>query len=317
MRPPGEPQPPPTVGRRLVGIAVVAGVYFLAGRLGLSLTFVHASASPVWPPTGLALAAILVLGNWVWPAFFLGAFSFNLMTAGNVPTSLAIGLGNTLEALVGAYLVRRFANGRRAFERVPDMLKFVFLAAGLATTLSATIGVSALTLAGFAPSASFGLIWLTWWLGDAGGAVVVAPALIVWSEHLRRRQGSWAEYRGVVLLALLAVATSAGSFIAPFGAGTSQLVLFMALLVLLLVAALRTGALGATALLVIIGAFSVWGTLHGTGPFASASENEALLMLDLFLVSTNVGTLGITAAASAQRTRGASDERVFGEGPGG
>src|SRR3989442_1332716 len=106
---------PPRVPLVSWGLLVLTGVYFLAGKFGLSLAFVHASASAVWPPTGIALAATLLLGYRVWPALFLGAFLVNVATAGAVWTSLGIAGGNTLEGLLGAFLVRRFANGLKVF----------------------------------------------------------------------------------------------------------------------------------------------------------------------------------------------------------
>src|SRR5438046_962946 len=109
-------------------LLVLTGVYFLAGKFGLALALVHASASPVWPPTGIALAAALLLGYRVWPALFLGAFLVNVTTAGSVWTSLGIAGGNTLEGLLGAFLVQPFANGRRVFDRARDILTFAALA---------------------------------------------------------------------------------------------------------------------------------------------------------------------------------------------
>src|SRR5437870_7962750 len=105
-------------------VAGLAAVYLLAAKLGLMLAFVHASATAVWPPTGIALAAFLVLGYRVWPGIFLGAFLVNVTTAGSVATSVGIAAGNTLEGLVGAYLLSRFANGRNAFNRPQDIFKF-------------------------------------------------------------------------------------------------------------------------------------------------------------------------------------------------
>src|ERR1700756_5749924 len=102
-------------GLPLIGLLAIA--YFIAGKLGLMLASLHASASPVWPPAGIALAAMLVFGYRVWPAIFVGAFLVNLTTAGNVATSVAIAAGNTLEALAGAWLVNRFADGVNAFGR--------------------------------------------------------------------------------------------------------------------------------------------------------------------------------------------------------
>src|SRR5213592_4067438 len=168
------------LGSPPVVIFGLAAVYALAGKLGLLLAFVNASATAVWPPTGIALAATLLLGYRVWPAIFLGAFLVNATTAGSVWTSLAIASGNTLEGLVGAWLVTRYANGRNAFSRAPDIFAFAALAGFLSTTVSATIGVTSLSLGGYASWDRFGAIWLTWWLGDVAGDLVVAPALVLW-----------------------------------------------------------------------------------------------------------------------------------------
>src|SRR5215470_3891275 len=118
--------------RRFSGLPLIGGlavVYFIAGKLGLMLASLHASASPIWPPAGIALAALLLLGYRAWPAIFIGAFLVNVTTAGNVATSFAIGSGNTLEALVGAWLVNRFAGGANVFDRPQGVFKFA-LAAG-------------------------------------------------------------------------------------------------------------------------------------------------------------------------------------------
>jgi integral membrane sensor domain MASE1 len=131
-------------------ILVLTGIYVLAARLGLSLAFIHPSATPVWPPTGITLAALLILGNRVWPGILLGAFLANITTAGSVTTSLAIAGGNTLEGLVGAYLVSRFANGPHFCDRPQDIFKFTLLAGVVSTMISATIGVTSLALSGLA-----------------------------------------------------------------------------------------------------------------------------------------------------------------------
>src|SRR5437763_15280397 len=102
-------------------IGVFAIIYVIAGKIGLNLASVHVSASPVWPPAGIALAAILLFGYRAWPAIFVGAFLVNDFTAGNIGTSLAIAAGNTLEAICGGWLVNRFANGIHAFDRPQDV----------------------------------------------------------------------------------------------------------------------------------------------------------------------------------------------------
>src|SRR6266566_6745878 len=157
---------PATRSTRFVALAVA---YFVAAKFGLAFAFVNASATAIWPPTGITLAAFLILGYDVWPVILLSAFIVNLTTAGSVATSIGIGAGNTLEGLLGAYLVNRFANGRHACQRARDIFKLAVLAAMLSTTVSATIGVTTLSVTSFARWTNYGSIWLTWWLGDAVG----------------------------------------------------------------------------------------------------------------------------------------------------
>src|SRR5215467_11793952 len=126
--------------KTFVVFIILVAVYFIAGKFGLRLAFGNPSATTVWPPTGLALAALLICGYRVWPAIFVSAFLVNITTAGSVATSIAIAAGNTLEGLVGAYLVNRFAGGRDALAHTTTLFKFTALAAMLSTTVSATCG---------------------------------------------------------------------------------------------------------------------------------------------------------------------------------
>src|SRR5258707_1221496 len=158
-----------TLSRLSENLAVGAAltlVYLVAGKLGLMLAFVHASATAVWPPTGIALVALLMLGPRVWPAIFLGAFIVNITTAGSVATSIGIAAGNTLEGVVGAYLVRRFARGPQAFNRAQDVFTFAVLAGLLSTMVSATVGVASLSLGGFFNWGDSRSVWWELWLGD-------------------------------------------------------------------------------------------------------------------------------------------------------
>src|SRR2546422_1909087 len=170
---------PPRVPLVPWGLLIITGVYFVAGKIGLVLAAVHPSASAVWPSTGIALAATLLLGYRVWPALFLGAFLVNVTTAGSVWTSLGIASGNTLEGLLGALLVGRFANRLKVFDRARDIFTFGVLARLGATAVSATVGVTTLWLGGHARWEGLGAIWLTWWLGDVAGGVGVGPGVIL------------------------------------------------------------------------------------------------------------------------------------------
>src|SRR6478752_8093161 len=132
-----------------VSLILVGFAYFTLGYLGLQLASINPSATPIWPPTGLAIAAILLWGNRIAPAIFIGAFLVNQLTAGSIFTSLAIACGNTLEAVIAGYLVKLWAGGDQVFDAPAGIGKFTLISA-VATVVSATIGVSSLTLAGYA-----------------------------------------------------------------------------------------------------------------------------------------------------------------------
>src|SRR6516162_6860763 len=166
----------------LATILVVALTYFVAAKLGLKFAFVNPSATAVWIPSGISLTALLIFGYNVWPAIFLGAFLANLTTAGSALTSIGISIGNTLEGMLGCNLVNRFAASGRVFERAQDIFRFAFLAAMVSTTVSATVGVTTLALGGFASWSMYGTIWCTWWLGDAVGATIVTPLVLLWRQ---------------------------------------------------------------------------------------------------------------------------------------
>jgi len=295
---------PPTdpawrIGRHVIAWLLLAGVYALAGKLGLALAFVNASATAVWPPTGIALAAILIFGPRVWPGIFLGAFFVNETAAGSLSTSSAIAAGNTLEALVGALLVNRFAGGRSALDRGQSLALFVVLAAVVSTAISATVGVTSLWLAGFAPRPEYGRIWLTWWLGDAVGAIVVAPVLLLWAAH---RHFDWS--RPQLLELFLVVLSLIGVGWAVFVASDYP-VGFLTLPVCLW-AAFRFGQREAVSAACVLSVLATWATVHGHGSFAATqTPNAALLELQLFIAVTSI--VGIAAGGAVAGRRRAED----------
>jgi len=158
---------PETNPKRLALIAGVAIAYFAAGKAGLYFASFSASSTAVWPATGVAFAALLLIGLQAWPAILVGAFFVNLTTAGTVISSLGIATGNTLEVVVAAYLTQRYANGRKVFESSQDLFRFVG-AALFAAAISATAGLRSLAYGGVASHAEFSRIWQTWWVGDIG-----------------------------------------------------------------------------------------------------------------------------------------------------
>src|SRR5947207_9330947 len=254
--------------RRFSAVMVFATltiVYFVAGKLGLKLAFLQASASPVWPPAGIALGALLVFGYRTWPAIFMGAFLVNVTTFGNVATSLAIGAGNTLEALCGAWLVNRFANGTSVFDRAQDVFKFAF-AAITSTAVSPSIGLTSLGLAGYANWSNYGPIWTTWWLGDATGDLIFAPILILWGVKPRWRWNGKKDVEvALILLLLLALGEAIFGGWLPISAKNYP-VAFVCGPILIWMAFRMSQRETATGIF-ILSAIAIWGTLRNFGPF--------------------------------------------------
>src|SRR5712675_54142 len=165
----------------IAGLIGIGLTYFVLAKSGLALALIHPSASSVWPPTGFALAAIVLWGYRVWPAIFLAAMVANATAAGSIGTAISIASGNTLEALVGAALINLWSNGRDTFSTSNTVAKFAVICVVLATPISATVGITTLAVAGYAEWANFADIWLTWWLGDMIGALVVTPVVVLWA----------------------------------------------------------------------------------------------------------------------------------------
>ena len=280
-------------------IVVFAIIYLIAGKIGLHLASLHASASPVWPPAGIALAAMLLLGYRAWPAIFIGAFVVNLTTAGTVATSLAIATGNTLEAVAGAWLVNRFAGGRNVFDRPQGVFKFA-LAVAISAVLSPAFGVTSLALEGFADWTKYGAIWFTWWLGDVTGDLIFTPLVLLWGM---RWKITWKEEEaievGVLLLSLtLLSAVVFGGWLQistknyPIAFICGPIVIWTAFRF-----TQRETAMG----IFILSVIAVWGTVHGFGPFAGQSENQSLLTVQSWTAVLAITAMALSAGMAERR----------------
>lgn len=277
----------------------VVVVYFAAARLGLSLASINANVSPIWPPSGLAIAAIVLFGYRISPAIFIGAFLANFFTPVSAPVAVAIAIGNTMEAVTAARFLQWF-DFHRALDRAKDVFVFV-VASFVCTTLSATIGTLSVYVGGFAARESLGALWWTWWLGDSIGAVIVAPLLIVWSKG----SGAWSSKRYIeatIIFVLVAIST-----IATFSATQPSIPVRLYPIIRLTVpfflwAAFRLGQRGITVASVIVSIFAVWGTSKGLGVFAGRSTNESLILLQMFLGSNTVMFLFLAATVEERRS---------------
>ncbi len=298
---------PPTRRQILIPLAV-ALVYLITARLGLLLAMPGGHVTPVWPPSGLALAVMLLYGRRVWPGIWLGSFAANLWDflhgptatplAVSILTAAGIGGGATLTAWVGAELLRRYAEPGRPLERVRNVCAFMSLGGVVSCLVSATNGVAWLALGGFAPWSAFGQIWLTWWLGDTAGVFLVTPLLLAWlANSAFPRRVRWWEV--TLCYALLLVATYS-VFIGNTTALFSGKPFTFVLIPFLVWPALRFGQRGAATAACLIACISVWGTIHGSGPFHLDSLNESLLVLELFLSVVALTALSIAAVVTEQ-----------------
>lgn len=308
----------PSNARRILIVGSVAVAYFAAAEFGLSLAFVNASASAVWPATGLAIAAGLLLGAPGIVGVFVGAFFANFATNGTLAASLAIAGGNSLEALVATLLVTRYARGKRFLDDSYSIMAFVGLAGILATSLSATVGVASLIATGLAPTSAAGSIWFTWWLGDLAGAIVVTPFIVAWATSPKVE---WTPSKWFEAIALLAVTLLLGATVFaligpvfPVGAPISFILLPPVVWV-----AYRFSAREAATISVGYAVLAIIGTLQGGGPFARPNPNEALLLVQAFLFVATLIALPLAATVTKTKTterelaasRDALEERVL------
>jgi diguanylate cyclase (GGDEF)-like protein len=294
------------IQRYTIILTALTTLYFVAGKLGLTLAFVNPSATAVWPCSGIALAALLILGYRVWPAILLGAFFVNLTTAGTLMTSMGIATGNTLEGIVGAWLVNRWAGGRNAMYQTRDVFAFTILASILSTTIAATIGTASLNIGGLVDPNTFGRVWLTWWLGDAVGIAVVAPLLLFW---VRRPVRSFRVVELLEFMATLVVLAVAAGMIFLLPSSEKHSLEYLVIPILMW-AAFRFGQREAATALVLLSAAAIGGTLQSRGPFSADSPHESLLLLQSFLGVIGITTL-VLAAEVAERRRAESDARTL------
>ena len=270
----------------------VALVYFGSAKLGLTLAFATPSVTAIWPPTGIALVALVLGGRRLWPGVAAGAFLANVTTDVPLATAVGITVGNTLEALVGASLLA-WSGFRPDLRRLRDVFGLAVLAAALSTTISATLGVASLNLFD-APSQSLWTDWRVWWLGDMGGDLLVAPFLFVAITHWPYR-----EVRGTRLEAILLAGglVSVGLVVFSHTAGTAY-----AVFPFLIWAALRFLQPGATAAALIIATIAVAFTANGSGQFVQPSEDDSLLLAQTFSAVCGLTAL-VLATVTAQRMR--------------
>jgi two-component sensor histidine kinase len=293
-------------------LTAVAAIYFVVAKLGLAWASVHPSATPIWPPTGFALAAVLLFGFRIWPAIFVAALFANATTAGSILTSTAIAVGNTLESVVGSWIINRWSEGVHTFDSPAGVARFAFISFAPATMISATVGVGSLSLAGFAEWSKFSSIWLTWWMGDLAGALVITPVIVLWSASIARSVPSQ-DLLETVAVFIVSVAVGVIAFSPLLGQTAYRNALAFLIIVPLMWAALRRGQRDTATVALIISCFAVWGTALRGGPFARADLNESFLLVLTFMISISVPSLTLSADLATRKRHEEHIEAVMRE----
>ena len=280
-------------GTLAIGVAV-AVAYAAAANLGFRVAFLAEQITTVWPPTGIALAALLLGGLRFWPAIWVGAFIANAGTGAPLWTAFVLATGNTLEGVLGVWVLRRLPSFDDGLRRVSDVLALVIAGACLCTMVSASIGVATLCAAGVQPWARFGVLWFDWWLGDALGALIVAPAILTSRRHV------WAPRDWVHTALFVGGAVAVTHFVFGQVIGRSPHPLEYVVFPLAIAAAVR-GGLPVTSLVVLaVSVVTIFHTIRGAGPFASGEIHEGLVLLQVFMGVLG-GTALLVAAAVLER----------------
>ncbi|HET7469013.1 MAG TPA: MASE1 domain-containing protein [Gemmatimonadales bacterium] len=283
-------------------VAVLAGVYYAAARLGLRYATIGQSISLVWPPTGLALASLVVLGRRAWPGIALGAFFANAATAVPLWVAAVIATGNTLEAIVGAALLTRAAGERPRLDAMATVRALILVAAPAAALVSALIGVSSLAAGGALRSTAWFTATAVWWTGDVLGALLVAPALLAWLTEPPPTRA----VRGTLEVALLCLGTALAAelglgHLLPVPSLLRRLDYLYLLFPFVIWAALRFGSRGASLMTFVIALVAVWRTIIGGGPFNTESGGGTLVAVGCYLGIVAVTGLLLAAAVTHER----------------
>lgn len=290
---------PPSL-RYAVELLLVSAMYFITARFGLSLDAVSGFATLVWLPTGISLAALFLFGLRLLPGIFVGASLVNVIAGAPWITAIFIGMGNTLEAVIGVVLLKKVIHFHPALDRLQDVLGLIFFAALMSTMVSATVGVTTLWVGSVVPSSDYGYTWLAWWLGDVMGNLLVAPLLFIWSTrpHLSFRPSRIVE--GTVL-AITMILLSVFIFGDHTDLYLSHFQHPFFIFPVLIWAALRFGQRGGVTATFILSVIVVWATYNGYGPFTTETVSQSLLLAQAFM-GVIASTMLILGAALSERT---------------
>ncbi len=289
--------------RNLAIFVLLIVTCFLAGNFGNQMAVLKGSATAIWAPTGISLAAVLLKGNRVWPAIFVATFLVHMELTGSISNSAGMGTVNTLEVLAGAYLVNKFAGGAAAFYKMRDVLRFALLAGMIVPAMCATAGVGLLCQGGFANWADYWSTWLVWWAGDMMATVLLTPFLVLLFGHKHHSLGLSELLEATVLLVglIIVCVLNFGPPLLPWFPRAGLLYLCLPFLAW---SALRFCPLEAAGATLLMGGFAIWGSVHGYGPYGNTTSAPLLAAGYVAVACTTTMTI---AAASIQRRKEVED----------
>lgn len=262
--------------------SVLFVVYALTAKFGLTLNAISGFATLVWAPTGISLAALILFGFRLWPGIACGALLANFWMGAPLVVAIGIGVGNTFEALIGAYLFKRAVGSETSLDKVRYVLALVIFGSFVSTFVSATVGVGCLYIGGVVPLESFMPMWRAWWLGNAISVLVITPVILVWSR-IPRVQFTKARFFEGIALSFSVILLGLLIFGPVLNPEIRQYALPYLMFSLLIWATLRFGQHANTLFVVVVTIIAIWGTTVGLGPFNTPNLSNNLLLLQMFM----------------------------------
>lgn len=290
---------------QLIKNIAIAIIYYVFAKFGLLMAFENTNASPVWPPSGIAFAAILVLGYQVWPGIMLGAFTANFVVflandaAGPVSSfvmSSCIAAGNTLEAITGCYLLRLFKSDQ-VLDKAKDFKGF-FITTLLMCIVSCTIGSTVLLANEIISWTNYDTVWFTWWMGDVTGIIVLVPVLLTWWKKPKMKWEGLKSIEAIIIAIILTVYLYANFHgLLPLGLSNKTFLIF----IILVWSVFSMNQWQSSLVVLLVSIFAVWNTLNDRGPFVENSQNESLLLLQTFLCVVSVTMMFLSTTLSERK----------------
>lgn len=292
----------PITTRYLGAVVLFAIIHYYTVRIGLSLAYVQPNVSPVWPPSGLSLAVLLLFGLRMWPGIFLSVIIGSILEGDRIGISIGLAIANTLETVIAAKILHKL-DFQNTLTRARDVIGLVF-ACLAATVMSAFIGSTGVSVFGDS-TVPFFTLWLTWLVGNFLGCLVIAPFLLIWFTNNLLRSPRQKMLELVTLLGLLMIVTWYIFNVQPEASAFHQALIYV-IFPFIIWAALRTEMVGATASIVIVSGIALYSTSEGNGPFTIGSLNDSLILLQTFLSVVTLIALLLTSITSERERAEAS-----------